>query len=55
MQSSHGRSRSDMIRWVVFASAIVSGFAFAAGCYVCWKTTLRAMDSVMERKKKASD
>jgi hypothetical protein len=41
-----------MIKWTVMAATVGVGFAFAAGCWVGWKTTLKVMDSVQERRKK---
>ena len=38
-----------MIKWVILAGAVGTGFAFAAGAYVGWKTTLRVIDSVNKR------
>lgn len=40
-----------MIKWIAGAAAVGVGFAFAAGAYVGWKTTLKAMDSVAKRAK----
>lgn len=42
-----------MIKWIALAGAVATGFAFAAGAWVGWKTTLQALDSVTERVKKA--
>lgn len=41
-----------MIKWVLTASAVGVGFAFAAGAYVGWKTTLKVVESVDDRKQK---
>jgi len=41
-----------MIKWVFFAAPVVAGAVFAAGCWVGWKTTMKAIDSV---KKKVED
>ena len=41
-----------MIKWVAAAGATIAGFAFAAGAYVGWKTTLKVIDSVEDRRKK---
>jgi len=40
-----------VIKWVVMAGAVAAGFAFAAGTYVGWKTTLKVVDSVDQRRK----
>lgn len=40
-----------MIKWAFWAGGIVAGFAFAAGCYVGWKTTMKVVDNYDERKK----
>lgn len=40
-----------MIRTTLAVGTVVVGIAFAAGCYVGWKTTLKAMEAV--RKKAA--
>lgn len=39
-----------MIKLVAAAGAVIAGFAFATGCYVGWKTTLKVLDSVERRK-----
>lgn len=44
-----------MIRWVLYASVAATGIAFAAGCYVGWKTSMKVVDSVGKRVKKARD
>ena len=44
-----------MIKWVVAGITIGAGFVFAAGCYVGWKTTLKAIDSVAERNGKKNE
>jgi hypothetical protein len=44
-----------MIKWIASAAAVVAGAAFAAGAYVGWKTTLKAMDSVAKRTKDPGD
>jgi hypothetical protein len=41
-----------VIKWVVFGAPLIAGAVFAAGCWVGWKTTMKAMDSV---KKKVED
>lgn len=43
-----------MIKWTVIAASVAVGFAFAAGAYTGWKTTLKVMDSVQARKEKAN-
>lgn len=40
-----------MIKWALAAGAVVAGFAFAAGAYTGWKTTMKVLDSVEERRK----
>ena len=44
-----------MIKWALFAAALASGFAFGAGCFVGWKTTLKVVDSIDERRKAATN
>jgi hypothetical protein len=44
-----------MIKWIVLAGAVGAGFAFAAGAYVGWKTTLKVIDSYDERRKKEAN
>lgn len=41
-----------MIKWILVATPVLAGAVFAAGCWVGWKTTMKAMDSV---KKKVED
>jgi hypothetical protein len=38
-----------MIKWIVFAAPVVMGAVFATGCWVGWKTTMKAMDSIKKR------
>lgn len=40
-----------MIKTVLALGTVVVGVAFAAGCYVGWKTTLKVVDDVTSRKK----
>ena len=42
-----------MIKWIAVAGATCVGFAFAAGCYVGWRTTLKVVESTKERCKVA--
>ncbi len=42
-----------MIKWSLLAGGVVAGVAFAAGCWVGWKTTLKVIDSVNVRKEKS--
>lgn len=44
-----------MIKWVVTVSALGAGIAFAAGCYVGWKTTLKVVDSLEKGPKRGRD
>lgn len=39
-----------IIKVILFSAAAATGFAFAAGCYVGWKTTLKVLDSVNVQK-----
>lgn len=39
-----------MIKWIITAGAVGAGVAFAAGCYVGWKTTLKVVDSLAVTK-----
>lgn len=40
-----------MIQATLVVGSIAVGFAFAAGCYVGWKTTMKVIDSVEARRK----
>jgi len=44
-----------MIRWSLVAGGAIAGVAFAAGAWVGWKTTLKVIDSVEQRRKKVQD
>ena len=43
-----------LIKWVALAGAVGTGFAFAAGTYVGWKTTMKAFETVSRQVKDAS-
>ena len=43
-----------MIKTTLAVGTVVVGIAFAAGCYVGWKTTMRVLDNVMARRKAAN-
>jgi hypothetical protein len=44
-----------VIKWTVLAAVAATGFAFAAGAFIGWKTTLKVLDSVQERRKQEGD
>lgn len=41
-----------MLKNAMMLAPVVIGFAFAAGVFVGWKTTLRIMDNVIARREK---
>lgn len=43
-----------MIKMTLVVGTVVVGVAFAAGCYVGWKTTMKAMEIAWSRKKAAN-
>ena len=43
-----------LVKWVALAGAVGAGFAFAAGSYVGWKTTMKAFEAVAKQVKDAS-
>lgn len=42
-----------MLKKALMLAPIAIGFAFAAGVFVGWKTTLRIMDDVIARREKS--
>ena len=44
-----------MIKLLITVSAVGVGFAFAAGAYVGWKTTLKVIESVDKDARRARD
>lgn len=43
-----------MIKSTLAVGTVAVCLAFAAGCYVGWKTTMRVMDHVLARRKQAA-
>lgn len=41
-----------MTKWLIAGAVVATGFAFTAGCWVGWKTTLSVIDAVTERMKR---